>query len=147
MARQLGRFRELTGRDPTHLDSHQHVHRAEPVRSIVCEAGRELGVPVRHFTAGVRYCGDFYGQGERGNPVPGAISVESLVRIIHALPAGITELACHPGYGSEMDSMYAAERTVELRTLCHPRVRAILARGAASLRSFAEVRDEARVEC
>ncbi|HEU4600169.1 MAG TPA: ChbG/HpnK family deacetylase, partial [Solirubrobacterales bacterium] len=25
---QLERFRELVGRDPTHLDSHHHVHRA-----------------------------------------------------------------------------------------------------------------------
>src|SRR5690349_964623 len=33
--RQLEGFRELTGADPTHIDSHQHVHRGEPARSIL----------------------------------------------------------------------------------------------------------------
>ena len=147
VARQLARFRELTGRDPTHLDSHQHVHRAEPVRSIVCGAGRSLGIPVRHFTAGVRYCGDFYGQGEKGSPAPEAIHVDSLVGIIQALPEGVTELACHPGYACDLDSMYASEREMELRALCHPRVWAALDRGAVGVRSFAEVEGAARLVC
>src|SRR5262245_59379506 len=30
IGRQLLRFRELIGRDPTHLDAHQHQHRREP---------------------------------------------------------------------------------------------------------------------
>src|SRR5919202_807658 len=35
--RQLDAFRRLVGRDPTHLDSHQHVHRWEPVLSVLLE--------------------------------------------------------------------------------------------------------------
>src|SRR5438105_15542053 len=31
VAGQLADFNRLTGTDPTHLDSHQHVHREEPV--------------------------------------------------------------------------------------------------------------------
>src|SRR4051794_12483191 len=31
LRRQLALFRELLGRDPTHIDSHQHAHRNEPV--------------------------------------------------------------------------------------------------------------------
>ena len=30
---QLSSFRALVGRDPTHIDSHQHIHRREPLRS------------------------------------------------------------------------------------------------------------------
>lgn len=45
--RQLRVFRELAGRNPTHLDSHQHVHRDEPVRSAALELAAELGVPLR----------------------------------------------------------------------------------------------------
>src|SRR5437763_1168331 len=30
VARQLATFRHLMGREPTHIDSHQHVHREEP---------------------------------------------------------------------------------------------------------------------
>src|SRR5580765_3571851 len=44
VAAQLERFEALTGRAPTHLDSHQHVHREQPARAIVCEHGRRLGV-------------------------------------------------------------------------------------------------------
>ena len=139
LERQLERFRELTGGDPTHIDSHQHAHRAEPVRSVVRAAARALGIPVRHFTEGIRYSGDFYGQGGSGYPVPEAIGVESLVRIIEMLPAGITELACHPGDASGLDSMYGAERTVELRTLCDPRVREAVERAGIRLASFAEL--------
>src|SRR4029077_6861237 len=36
---QLATFRNLTGKDPTHIDSHQHVHLREPVRSVVSEKG------------------------------------------------------------------------------------------------------------
>src|SRR5581483_3290402 len=35
VARQWDRFIALAGRPPTHLDSHQHVHRDEPLRSIL----------------------------------------------------------------------------------------------------------------
>src|SRR5262245_29538363 len=47
LARQLERFRALAGRDPTHLDSHQHVHREEPLRSLAAAAAERLGVPLR----------------------------------------------------------------------------------------------------
>src|SRR5262245_41603867 len=45
--RQLESFRHLLGKHPTHIDSHQHVHRNEPIRSILTETARELGVPLR----------------------------------------------------------------------------------------------------
>jgi len=63
---QLSAFRDLVGRNPTHLDSHQNAHIREPVRAIVLRYGLELGIPVRRFTTRVRYLGTFYGQtGER----------------------------------------------------------------------------------
>src|SRR5258708_1804855 len=49
-ARQLEAFRALMRRDPTHLDSHQHVHRDEPLRALLINTARELNIPVRHFT-------------------------------------------------------------------------------------------------
>src|SRR5215210_4591318 len=55
-ARQLFAFRRLVGRDPTHLDSHQHVHLREPVRSILIEIARELKVPLRRHDPRIRYC-------------------------------------------------------------------------------------------
>jgi chitin disaccharide deacetylase len=136
VARQLAVFRNLLGRDPTHLDSHQHVHREEPVRSVLSALACQLRVPLRDCHPAVRYCGDFYGQTGKGQSCPAAISVEGLLRIISALPAGVTELGCHPGEVDNMDSMYRNERAQEVKTLCHPQIRSALVAEGIELRSF-----------
>jgi predicted glycoside hydrolase/deacetylase ChbG (UPF0249 family) len=138
ISRQLELFRSLVGQDPTHLDSHQHVHRAGPARSILLQASRRLGVPLRHFGL-ARYCGEFYGQTKDGLPFPEGISPESLIQILAALPAGITELGCHPGMGSDVDSMYRTERAREVQTLCDPRIGETLTKEGIELRSFRDV--------
>jgi predicted glycoside hydrolase/deacetylase ChbG (UPF0249 family) len=135
---QLARFRELTGRAPTHLDSHQHVHRKEPARSVLLALGAELGVPVRHESA-VRYCGEFYGQDESGNPLHELIRPQWLEAVLRTLPDGATELCCHPGYADGLDSTYAAEREQELAALVSPRLRPLLARERIELVSFASL--------
>lgn len=135
---QLDAFRRLMDRDPTHLDSHQHVHRTEPVFSVLREAAGRIGVPLRDASPGVRYCGAFYGQSTTGDPLPDAITAGALIALIDNLPEGITELGCHPGLGDDAQSVYECERTHEVRALCDPSVRdAILARGIA-LWSFAD---------
>jgi chitin disaccharide deacetylase len=139
LSRQLDRFRHLVGRDPTHLDSHQHVHRSEPTRSVVIELARALGVPARHHAPEVRYCGEFYGQSGKGVPLEGALTVEALIRLLVSLPHGLTELGCHPGYADDLDSMYRVERRAEVRALCDPRVRAALTRAGIALRSFRDI--------
>ncbi len=124
---QLGDFRRLLGREPTHLDSHQHVHRREPVRSIMLGMAQQLGVPLRGHDRLVRYVGDFYGQTAEGLPLPGVISVERLIEILNTLPAGVTELGCHPGLGDDLgDSIYRRERAEEVKVLCDARVRAAI---------------------
>lgn len=133
--RQLDRFRALVGRDPTHVDSHQHVHLRPRIQPIVAELARHLGVPLRHFAGGIRYCGRFYGQTADGQPLPGVISVDGLIRILRALPPGIVELACHPGYG-DIRTMYCDERAQEVAVLCDPRVRAALPGLGVVLASF-----------
>lgn len=137
--RQLDTFMRIVGRPPTHIDSHQHVHRNEPVTQLLADAGRDLGVPVRDMAPGITYSGAFYGQDARGYPHPHAISVESLVSIIEELPEGITELGCHPGDGTGSDTMYATERAVEVATLCDPRVRSALVECDVQLCSFSDV--------
>ncbi len=133
---QLDRFRSLTGRDPTHLDSHQHVHRDEPVRSVLLQIAADLEAPVRHFTRDVRYRGDFYGQTGKGEPYPQAITRTALLGLIRALPEGTTEMGCHPGDGEALDSMYAVERRQEMDTLCDPAIRSALLEADVELCSF-----------
>ena len=134
LERQLAAFHRLVGRPPTHLDSHQHVHRDEPVRSIVLAHGRRLGIPVRHNSS-ARYCGAFYGQGRAGTPLPEAITAAALVRLLHELPDGRTELCCHPAAAPAPASDYGAERLAELEALCAPAVAAAVQAAGIRLRT------------
>jgi len=138
VARQLAAFRHIVGRNPTHIDSHQHVHLREPVRSIVEMYARELGVPLRRCDSEIRYCGDFYGQDADGSPLPDRIAVEGLIEILTGLPPGITELCCHPAASEDVGTMYLAERSRELETLCDPRIRKTIANLEITLSSFQE---------
>jgi predicted glycoside hydrolase/deacetylase ChbG (UPF0249 family) len=136
VANQLGRFNKLMGRPPTHIDSHQHVHRTEPVRSVIAEFARKLSIPVRHQTPGVRYCGDFYGQASDGSSMAEGITVDSLVSIFDGLEPGVTELSCHPGLDDDLDEEYSWQRGVELRSLCDPEARQALVARDISLISY-----------
>lgn len=137
--RQLEMFRSQMRRDPTHIDSHQHVHREEPVRSVLIALAGTLDVPLRDCSSIVRFCGDFYGQTGEGEPFPEGTSVENLLELLHRLQPGWTELSCHPGDDELLESVYSAERRVELETLCSPRVRAEVQKLQIQLRSFADL--------
>jgi predicted glycoside hydrolase/deacetylase ChbG (UPF0249 family) len=140
-ARQLSTFYRLMGKAPTHLDSHQHLHRSEPLRSILVRLADALEIPLREHNPDIRYCGQFYGQSGKGCPLPEFISADHLIGLIAALEPGVTELSCHPSEAEDLDSDYFRERPLELRALCDPRVRAALADHAIEIRSFAELRD------
>lgn len=137
--RQLASFRELVGSDPTHLDSHQHVHRTEPFAAVAHRIAAELSVPLRERTPGVVYRGDFYGQSGKGLPYPGAITVDALRRLIETLGEGITELGCHPAADATVRPPYAEERVIELDVLCDPGIRRAIATADVQLVSFAAV--------
>jgi len=52
----------------------------------------------------------------------------------------VTELSCHPGYvDAGFRSSYRAEREIELRTLCDPRVRRAIHERGIALIGFREV--------
>ena len=139
LSRQLARFYALMDSEPTHLDSHQHVHMDEPLLSVMRDAAQRLSVPLRRCATTVRYCGDFYGQADDGAPFPEGISVEGLSRIISGLPPGVSELSCHPGDGDDLDSVYRDERATEMRVLCDPRVCAAIESNRIELISFREL--------
>lgn len=139
VAKQVDAFRGLVGRDPTHLDSHQHVHREEPVHGILAEAAERMGVVLRDGNSLVAYAGAFYGQENKGLPYPEGITVDSLLAILRRLPPGITELGCHPGEGNDAGPPYCREREIECRTLCDARVQQTLTEEKIQLRSFADV--------
>jgi predicted glycoside hydrolase/deacetylase ChbG (UPF0249 family) len=136
ISRQLDVFRRLMGRDPSHIDSHQHVHLREPVRTILIEVARQLDIPLRQYSPDVCYRGSFYGQTAEGAPLPDVISVDGLIHILETLPTGCTELGCHPADGCDLNTMYRHERLEELRVLCDPRVHTAIKTMGIELRSF-----------
>ena len=138
--RQLAQFHSLMGRMPTHLDSHQHVHRYEPALSAATAAAARLGIPLREISGGIAYCGHFYGHGAKATPFPDGISVQALLAILHGLPAGTTELCCHPGLDESLPSCYRRERLTEVQTLCDERIRESLAMEKITLTGFTSIR-------
>ncbi|RZU75789.1 hypothetical protein EV384_4350 [Micromonospora kangleipakensis] len=120
--RQIERFSQLVGRQPTHLDSHRNVHRHPQIRPAFREVAVGHGLPLRE-DALPAYESSFYGQWD-GCSHPEQISVEGLIRILAGLPAGWSEVGCHPGYADgDLRSSYRREREIELATLLHPRIR------------------------
>jgi predicted glycoside hydrolase/deacetylase ChbG (UPF0249 family) len=138
VARQVEAFFKLMGQAPTHVDSHQHVHQDVRVRGIVEETARQLGRPLRH-DGRFRYCGDFYGQDEHGMAYHEGIGAASLVRIIRQAQAGLTEVACHPGYDDGLETMYRKEREMEVAALCDEGVRRAVEECGVRLVNFGEV--------
>jgi predicted glycoside hydrolase/deacetylase ChbG (UPF0249 family) len=137
---QVDQFRRLMGRNPTHIDSHQHKHlRNERIESFLRALAVGLDVPLRGVGTRVRYCGNFHGQSGKGEPWHELISVDSLLRLLAEIPAGITELGCHPGAGPPFEPVYGQERAIETQTLCDPRVRAAVVENEIKLASFAEL--------
>jgi predicted glycoside hydrolase/deacetylase ChbG (UPF0249 family) len=138
LQRQLALFQELVGRTPTHLDSHQHVHRDDPLRSALTKTARDLQIPVRNG-GGIVYIGAFYGQADKGTPYPEAITVDAMVALIDGLTDPVSEIACHPAAAADLDTMYATERLTELETLCDPRVREAIDRNGVILCGFGDL--------
>lgn len=140
--RQLALFQKLLGREPDHIDTHQHVHRRHPVGDVVRAFAARHGLALREH-GGLRYVGGFYGQDGTGGPYPEGITPERLIELIDLIPDGeVTELSCHPGRVAADDAlggtMYRTERNIEITTLCDPRVRARVARGDVRLGTFAD---------
>lgn len=133
---QCARFEALMGRPPTHLDAHHNLHRDPRALRPLLQLSRWLGVPLREHSQ-VRYFSKFYGRWG-GASHPEQIHAASLARMLaREIDEGITELSCHPGYADPgLTSTYSIEREVELRALCDPALRRLLARSAIHLISY-----------
>jgi predicted glycoside hydrolase/deacetylase ChbG (UPF0249 family) len=133
--RQLATFRNLMGREPSHIDSHQHVHRTEPLRSVLMKIARMIGVPLRLYS-NVHYCGAFYGQMADGTSLSENIGITALKKLLAEIAPGITELACHPAKRVDFHAMYSTERLQELTVLCEDQIRDFLTKSRIDLSSF-----------
>lgn len=142
LRRQFDRFVGLMGRLPTHLDSHQHVHRDSRRAPWFIALAEQHGLPLRDYGP-TNYIGGFYGQWEYGVSDPAHVSVDALEVILQKeVGHGITELGCHPGYfDASLDCVYHHDREFELRTLCDPRSRELIDELGIRLIGFRELPD------
>lgn len=140
LEQQLDLFCDLVGQPPTHLDSHQHVHRGRTPRPIFQELARQHGIHLRDEPP-VIFKGGFYGQWEFGVSNPDKVSVAFLSRMLREeFTGGIYELCCHPGYfDAEASFVYHQDRELELRTLTAPRIRELLAEVGIRLVGFRDL--------
>lgn len=137
---QYRRFTDLMGRRPTHLDSHQHVHRHAMRRPLFEELADAEGLHLRDRPP-VVFKGGFYAQWEYGVSDPENVSLAALERILREeLREGLYEFCCHPGYfDPAFEAVYHRDRELELRTLTNPALRPFLEREGIRLISFAEL--------
>ena len=139
LERQVSRFAALVGRPPTHLDSHHNAHRDPDALPAFRHVADTFGIPLREHSP-VRYWSRFYGAWD-GETHPEQISVESFISMLdEAVVAPGTEIACHPGYvDADLRSSYAAERELEVATLCDPRLPAALTARGIALAGFRDL--------
>ena len=140
---QLERFHQLTGRLPTHLDSHHHSHRLPVVRDELIRIAQRWKLPVRMASPQVAdslrqaeipttdaFVEDFFGDDA---------TLEVLLRILRELEHGVTEVMCHPAHVDDElrgSSSYLDHRETELTVLTHPDARQALEDGGIQLTHF-----------
>ena len=106
---QVERFEKLVKRPPTHLDTHHHVGLHAPVRDVVLEVARALGMPVRSQdatartrarSAGLRTPDHFFGESgpdaywsPRPHARPSCARCRPACRSSCATPAGSTPIS------------------------------------------------------
>jgi predicted glycoside hydrolase/deacetylase ChbG (UPF0249 family) len=74
-----------------------------------------------------------------GLQVPDMRSAQSLARFLIRLPAGTTELMCHPGYADSHNAFSTAERELELAALTADAVLTAIRQNTISLISFSNI--------
>lgn len=132
---QLDTFRALTGVAPFHVSVHKHLHAHHPdLLELAAALARESGALLRTLNPtmrdtcralGCRTNDHFIGE---VRPAP-YWTLERLREQLADLPAGLTELMCHPGYSAPpIEGLwYLPERETERQTFLNPEARRLLA--------------------
>jgi predicted glycoside hydrolase/deacetylase ChbG (UPF0249 family) len=143
---QARRFEQAAGMPPSHVDTHYHMHRHPAVFEAVMELAGKLRVPVRALAPEMAEA--IRGRGLRcADRLTGDVGAEAywtvarLHGLIPALPEGVTEICCHPGYWDPAlaVSSYGRQREVELQALCDPAVLRAVEESGVRLISYADL--------
>lgn len=134
-----------TGRTPTHIDSHHHIHQTDPVYSVVAEFALAQKLPIRNVgvvphpdratpptTDRLVMAEYFIGDGKK-----------RLLQYIAELEDGIVEFCCHPGYVDDdvrAVSPWTDVREVELAVFTDAEVAAAIRRAGVVRTNFGRIR-------
>lgn len=137
---QLEKFQNLVGRMPDHINAHHHVHKLPRIYPYFERVSQEYKIPLRDVGR-VEFIDTFFGMDEiTGVAKLEKVNVDSLLKILDALPDGISELMCHPGYVTpDLKSSYNRHREIELKTLTDPRIKDFIQRKGIKLINFSQI--------
>jgi chitin disaccharide deacetylase len=159
-----------TGLRPTHLDTHKHTHLAPPVLDAVVRIAEEFGIRwvrrpfdfpltgagsvpwLKRATSGSlrvlrrRFHRVLARHGCRttdhfaGFQITGRFRAPELVQLIRALPDGVTEFMCHPGYCDDhllrARTRLKESREREMEALMAPQAREALTDAGVQLTNY-----------
>jgi predicted glycoside hydrolase/deacetylase ChbG (UPF0249 family) len=160
-----------TGIEPTHLDTHKHTHLFPPVLDAVGRLSAQYGIgwvrrpfdlplpvsppaSIRLISRGMAVARPYFHRVLQryncrvtdhfaGFQLTGVLAGENLVQLVRALPDGVTELMCHPGFCTE--ELLAARtrlkraRQIELEALTDARVRSAIETAGIRLAGFRDL--------
>ncbi len=149
LAYQYARFIQLFGREPTHIDSHHHVHMIPQIYPIVAAFANEKGIPVRidRDVAGLNEM-DLYGarstegfdSGFYGEAITEQLFLDVLDRAMEREERSL-EIMCHPSFvdNTLMASKYCYPRLAELDVLTSSSLKYAIAERGYRLGSFKDL--------
>lgn len=149
LASQYQRFTDLFGHEPTHIDSHHHVHMIEAILPIVADFAAQRGVGLRldrrtqsvslnlpaRLRSSQHFSDEFYDD---------ALSEARFLQILDALSeqGGTSlEIMCHPAFidNTLRQSSYCFPRLTELEVLTSPTLKYGIAERGYQLGSFLDL--------
>lgn len=146
---QYHRFVGLFGCEPTHIDSHHHVHMIPQIFPLVAALAKKKGVAMRidrHLAAaqgldvsGIRssegFTSDFYGEA-----ISEGLFLQTLIASQQQNERSL-EVMCHPAFVDDtlMGSAYCYPRLAELEVLTSPSLRNTVAERGYRLGTFRDV--------
>lgn len=138
---QYRRFVSLTGRKPTHIDSHLYAHQKYPeVSRAVCRLAQQEGLPVRDAQTGqfprVYFQGSFK---VKPGQTPADLKKKLTLLLEEMREQPAAELMVHPGWMDDWlreNSSYNTQRAMEHQVLTDPAVIARLEEADVHLVNF-----------
>ena len=146
---QFGRFIELFGKMPTHIDSHHHVHMFAEIFPIVEAFAKEKGVPVRIDRDEVRkgeiaLCGakstDGFDSTFYGDAISEALFLQTLDNATQRGDRSV-EIMTHPSFidNTILESKYCYPRLAELDVLTSETLKSAITERGFRLGSFKDL--------